>query len=175
MLIKAAPQLWNIEDENHIARLKLTRIYAPLDQDDSFGPSYFGGKNDEFVLSATKRACMPENTFHISTDSGAFLGGTMYVWHCESGARIHHVLSSETGYPTCLAWRDTAEGEPLMIATAGHDGQVRIWTEPPAGIPLTPGTFTSSPANTTPSGHRVGSTYYFGRTRLLTVYYRLSA
>ncbi|KAF9009980.1 hypothetical protein BDQ17DRAFT_1347270 [Cyathus striatus] len=114
---KAPPQLWKLdlvkdkESSNMVARLILRHTYMPKTSVDFAGPSYFGGKNQELVLSAGK-------------------AGDIHIWDTESGAVVHHIRAQQHGGDlTALAWNHAAE-DPFMFATGSHDGGLRIWTRP---------------------------------------------
>ncbi|KAF5379166.1 hypothetical protein D9615_006004 [Tricholomella constricta] len=115
---KAPPQLWKLEmvkdrDNNSIvtARLTLRHTYMPKVQVDFAGHSYFGGKNNELVLS-----------------------GDIHIWDQESGALLHHLRGqTHSGDLTCIAWNQAAE-DPFMFATGSHDGAVRMWTKRPEEV-----------------------------------------
>lgn len=59
--VQAAPQLWRLEmvkdrDDSAVstARLSLRHTFMPKVPVDFAGPSYFGGKEDQLVLCASK-------------------------------------------------------------------------------------------------------------------------
>ncbi|KAG9124842.1 hypothetical protein FRC07_010048 [Ceratobasidium sp. 392] len=71
------------------------------------GPSYFGGTNDMFVLSASE-------------------GGEIYIWERASGILLHTLKALDQEL-TGITWNN---GSPsgFMFASAAYDGRVRIWT-----------------------------------------------
>ncbi|KAJ7223731.1 quinon protein alcohol dehydrogenase-like superfamily [Mycena haematopus] len=115
---KAPPQLWRMEllkdRENAallVARLTLRHTYMPKRAVEFAGPSYFGGKDDELVLCASK-------------------AGDIHIWDQESGTLLRYIRpAQQSGDMTCIAWNHAAE-DPFMFATGSHDGGVRIWTQP---------------------------------------------
>ncbi|KAF7344472.1 Catabolite degradation [Mycena sanguinolenta] len=115
---KAPPQLWRMEfvkdRENaalQVARLTLRHTYMPKRAVEFAGPSYFGGKDDELVLCASK-------------------AGDIHIWDQESGTLLRYIRpAQQSGDMTCIAWNHAAE-DPFMFATGSHDGGVRIWTKP---------------------------------------------
>ncbi|KAJ6495341.1 hypothetical protein C8R45DRAFT_986874 [Mycena sanguinolenta] len=115
---KAPPQLWRMElvkdRENAallVARLTLRHTYMPKRAVEFAGPSYFGGKDDELVLCASK-------------------AGDIHIWDQESGTLLRYIRpAQQSGDMTCIAWNHAAD-DPFMFATGSHDGGVRIWTKP---------------------------------------------
>ncbi|KAF9568278.1 WD40 repeat-like protein [Agrocybe pediades] len=109
---EAPPQLWKLElvkdrENNKIitSRLSLRHTYMPKGHVDFSGSSYFGGVNNELVLS-----------------------GDIHIWDQESGAHLHSIRAQAHGGDlTCIAWNHPATN-PFMFATGSHDGGVRIWT-----------------------------------------------
>ncbi|KAF8146964.1 hypothetical protein K438DRAFT_1944325 [Mycena galopus ATCC 62051] len=114
---KAPPQLWKMEllkdRENAallVARLTLRHTYMPKRPVEFAGPSYFGGKDDQLVLCASK-------------------AGDIHIWDQESGTLLRYIRpAQQSGDMTCIAWNHAAD--PFMFATGSHDGGVRIWTQP---------------------------------------------
>jgi len=115
---KAPPQLWRVEmvkdwddNTNYHARLSLRHTFMPKVPVDFAGPSYFGGKDDQFVLCAGK-------------------AGDIHIWDRVSAVLLHHVGAQDVGGDlTCIAWNPAAE-DPFMFGTGCHDGTVRIWSSP---------------------------------------------
>ncbi|KAF7344445.1 Catabolite degradation [Mycena sanguinolenta] len=115
---KASPQLWRMEfvrdrdnAERSVARLILRHTYMAGRAVEFAGPSYFGGKDDELVICASK-------------------AGDIHIWDQESGTLLRHIRPTQrSGDMTCIAWNHAAE-DPFMFATGSHDGGVRIWTRP---------------------------------------------
>ncbi|KZS96236.1 WD40 repeat-like protein [Sistotremastrum niveocremeum HHB9708] len=105
----APPQLWRLDMVHDDVRLVLVHTYMPETLVSWAGSSYFGGKNDQFVICAGK-------------------GGDVHIWDRESGAFLHHfgTQDEESGDLTSVAWRPSESG-PAMMATATHDGVVKIW------------------------------------------------
>ncbi|OJA15576.1 hypothetical protein AZE42_09006 [Rhizopogon vesiculosus] len=119
---KTPAQLWKMElvrdtkDREHpfaqIARLTLRHTYLPKAQIDFAGPSYFGGKDDQFVLCAGK-------------------AGDIHIWERDTATLLHYVKPQPfNGDLTCVAWNHSTD-DPFMLATGSHDGTVRIWTTQP--------------------------------------------
>jgi len=119
---KTPAQLWKMElvpdtkDHEHpfaqIARLTLRHTYLPEAQMDFAEPSYFGGKDDQFVLYAGK-------------------AGDIYIWERDTAILLHCVKPQPfSGGLTCAAWNHSTD-DPFMLATGSHDGTVRIWTTQP--------------------------------------------
>ncbi|OJA19671.1 hypothetical protein AZE42_02823 [Rhizopogon vesiculosus] len=119
---KTPAQLWKMElvrgtrDREHpfaqIATLTLRHTYLPKAQIDFVGPSYFGGKDDQFVLCAGK-------------------AGDIHIWERDTAALLHYVRPQPFGRDlTCIAWNHSTD-DPFMLATGSHDGTVRIWTTQP--------------------------------------------
>ncbi|KAJ6495374.1 WD40 repeat-like protein [Mycena sanguinolenta] len=115
---KAPPQLWRMElvkDWKNpallVARLTLRRTYMPTRAVEFAGPTYFGGKDDELVLCASK-------------------AGDIHIWDTESATLLRYIRpAQQSGDMTCIAWNHAAD-DPFMFATGSHDGGVRIWTKP---------------------------------------------
>ncbi|KAF8649190.1 hypothetical protein AX16_005988 [Volvariella volvacea WC 439] len=115
---QAPPQLWKLEmvkdrenSQMMVGRLTLRHTYMPKGPVDFAGFSYFGGRNNELVLCATK-------------------AGDVHIWDQDSGALLHHIRAQAVGGDlTCIAWNHAAE-DPFMFATGSHDGAVKIWTKP---------------------------------------------
>jgi len=107
---KAPPQLWRVtKDRDNIVTLSLRRTYIPRVPVDFTGPSYFGGKSNELILSFAKT-------------------GDIFIWDQESGALLHVIRGHSQGADiTCVAWNPVAE-DPYMFAAGSHDGTVRVWT-----------------------------------------------
>ncbi|KAF8997101.1 hypothetical protein BDQ17DRAFT_1391948 [Cyathus striatus] len=106
---KEPSQLWKLDlvkdkrSSNMIARLILRHTYMPKTSIDFAGPSCFGGKNKELVLSAGK-------------------AGDIHIWDTESGAVVHHIRAKVHGNElTAFTWNHTAE-DPFMFAIGNHDG-----------------------------------------------------
>lgn len=151
-IISQAPlQLWKLEvtkdrDNSTTSRLSLrwvlyppcvfknlsksvsySRTYLPRTPVQFTGVGYFGGKNNELVLSFTKRWFQ---SFHTDTNnlSFAFSDGDIYMWDQESGILLHVIRGHGQGVDiTCVAWNRVAE-DPYMFAGGSHDGTVRVWT-----------------------------------------------
>jgi len=78
---------------------------------ESPGSSYFGGKDDELVLSASK-------------------AGDIYIWDRESATFLHNIRASAIGGDlTCVSWNQAVD--PFMFAAGSHDGTVQFWTSSP--------------------------------------------
>ncbi|KAF8997098.1 WD40-repeat-containing domain protein [Cyathus striatus] len=115
---RVPPQLWKLdfvkESSKMVARLIPRHTYTPKISIDFACPSCFGGKNQEFVLSAGK-------------------SGDIHIWDTESGALLHHIrgqLHAELiEQTTAFAWNHASE-DPFMFATGSLDGGLRIWTKP---------------------------------------------
>ncbi|KAI0270470.1 WD40-repeat-containing domain protein [Gloeopeniophorella convolvens] len=134
---ETSPQLWKLDmwrsraaNAPSTARLRLLQTYMPDSPADFVGVSYFGGKDDELVLCASK-------------------SGDIHIWHRNSGALLHHVHAQSLGGGdlTCVAWNSSAT-EPFMLATGYHDGTVRVWAGPPE---LARSTHSDSGSLSTPS------------------------
>ena len=137
VFIQAPPQLWKLETvrskpfdtASNTVRLSLRHTYMPKFTVDFAGPSYFGGKDDQLVLCASKGEffrCQHVMLFIYSQCEA----GDIHIWDRESGALLHHIRAQALGGDlTCIAWNPAAE--PFMFATGSHDGGVRIWTSPP--------------------------------------------
>ncbi|KDQ13401.1 hypothetical protein BOTBODRAFT_66862 [Botryobasidium botryosum FD-172 SS1] len=105
------PQLWRIPLIRDQARLQRMHTYMPHAPVDFAGHSYFGGKEDQFVICAGK-------------------GGETFVWDRETGALLHFIRAhAQASDLTSIAWNRASPS--LMFASASHDGAVRIWTTPP--------------------------------------------
>ncbi|KAA1474488.1 hypothetical protein DENSPDRAFT_931692 [Dentipellis sp. KUC8613] len=122
------PQLWRIDEikpspfsvtpSDQLARPVLRHSFLPPTPTDWAGPAYFGGKDDELVICASKP-------------------GDIYVWDTESAALLRHIPARGVGGDvTALAWNPTAD--PFMFATGTHSGSVGIWTLPPPSTPVAP-------------------------------------
>ncbi|KAH7885671.1 hypothetical protein F5I97DRAFT_1809446 [Phlebopus sp. FC_14] len=119
---KAPPQLWKLEivrdrekeNGSYTSRLGLRHTFLKAPPDIA-GPSYFGGKDDQYVLCAGK-------------------AGDVHIWDRETAALLHIIRPTSTGPGfgdlTCLGW-NYATDEPLTFATGSHDGTVRIWSTAP--------------------------------------------
>ncbi|KIL61047.1 hypothetical protein M378DRAFT_199629 [Amanita muscaria Koide BX008] len=107
-----APQVWMLESfhrdgDQPVTRLTLKNTYLSKTPAQFTGPSYFGGKNNEVVLSADK-------------------AGVIHIWDQEAGVLLHRIQTqSYGGNLTCMAW---SASDSFMLATGTHDGSVRIWT-----------------------------------------------
>jgi WD repeat-containing protein 26 len=122
-------------------RLALVHTYIPAVPVDFAGPSYFGGKDDQFILCAGKGA-RPHS--HLSTCSFflGYLGGEVNIWDRETGIVLHSMRAhwDQGADLTGIAWNHAAGS--LMFASAAHDGSVRIWTAPPPVFPIPQLTYT---------------------------------
>ncbi|KAG8903781.1 hypothetical protein FRB99_002771 [Tulasnella sp. 403] len=130
---KAPPELWRLGLVRDEGRLTLLRTYmpsvqtnppppnappqtgAPTNLVEFAGPSYFGGKGDQFIICASKK-------------------GDIHIWDRESGLLLHslrgaNIVDESTEDLTCIAWGHNISGQ-FMFATATYDGMVRIWTAP---------------------------------------------
>ncbi|KAH9952076.1 WD40 repeat-like protein [Amylocystis lapponica] len=114
---KASPQLWKLDVAEDTVCLSLDNTYMPEMPTEFAGPSYFGGKSDQLVVSAGK-------------------AGDIYVWDRRSAVLLHHIRGQDLAgsYLTCVAWNSAAES--FMFAAGTYDGAVRIWTIPIAPDPV---------------------------------------
>ena len=144
---QAPPQLWKVmkdRDNSVILSLRLvfphhlhvfkisklvlsSRTYIPRVPVDFTGASYFGGKNNELVLSFAKGVpgccCACKASLILCLPAG-----DIYIWDQESGALLHVIRGHSHGADiTCIAWNPMAE-DPYMFAAGSHDGTVRVWT-----------------------------------------------
>lgn len=108
--------------------------YIPAVPVDFAGPSYFGGKDDQFILCAGKGA-LPSFSPVISKHLFGDTGGEVNIWDRETGIVLHSMRAQDQGADlTGIAWNHAAGS--LMFASAAHDGSVRIWTAPPPIFPI---------------------------------------
>ncbi|CAK5263142.1 unnamed protein product [Mycena citricolor] len=114
------PQLWKlyrVSDERNasasITRVRLLHTYLPRQTGVEFaGPGYFGGKDDELVLCASK-------------------GRDIHVWDRESGIYLRHIpAAGRSSDLMCMTWNPASEN-PFMFATGSHDGAVQLWSLSP--------------------------------------------
>ncbi|CAE6513685.1 unnamed protein product [Rhizoctonia solani] len=116
---KAPPQVWHIDripgEDKH--RIDLAHTYFTKSPVDLVGPSYFGGTKDTFVLAASQ-------------------GGEVYIWERSSGVLLHSFKAPDQQL-TNLAWNHKSPSR-FMLASAAHDGMVRIWTTEAASPPRNP-------------------------------------
>ncbi|KZV98127.1 WD40 repeat-like protein [Exidia glandulosa HHB12029] len=104
--MQSPPQLWKIHIVADDARLNLHLTYMPKEDTDFTGPSYFGGRNDQFVICASK-------------------AGDIHIWHRETGILLRHIMTQDEESLTCIAWNDNAK--TAMFATGSHEGSVLLW------------------------------------------------
>ncbi|KAF8599392.1 WD40 repeat-like protein [Ceratobasidium sp. AG-I] len=106
---QAPPQAWHIDmiGSEQECQLVLAHTYSTKDSVEFAGPSYFGGVNDTFVLCASK-------------------SGEIYIWERESGILLHSLKAPDQEL-THIAWNHKSPSG-FMLASAAHDGIVRIWT-----------------------------------------------
>lgn len=116
---KGAPQLFRMDkvkvkdkqdgEEDEVVRLVPVRTYLPKTEVDFAGASYFAGHEDEFILVPTK-------------------SGDILFWDQDSGRLLHALRNRDVGDGdlTSVAWNYASKRH--MLASACHDGSVRIWT-----------------------------------------------
>ncbi|KAF8595382.1 WD40 repeat-like protein [Ceratobasidium sp. AG-I] len=106
---RSPPQAWRIDmiAKEEKCRLVLAHTYFTKHPVDFAGSSYFGGVNDVFVLSVSK-------------------GGEIYIWERASGMLLHSLKAPDQEL-TNIAWSHKSPCG-FMLASAAHDGIVRIWT-----------------------------------------------
>ncbi|KLO19357.1 WD40 repeat-like protein [Schizopora paradoxa] len=161
---KAPPQRWKIgyrktkaEDGSIIgttACLTLEQTFMPKRPVDFAGPSHFGGRDDELVVSAGKN-------------------GTIYVWDSKTGFLLHQFSTRDIeGELTCIAWNHASD--KFMFGAGRHDGTVRVWT-PTSRSNIPPGSSIDTPRSSSPlptslrgrrgsrSGQGLGASYAFDR------------
>ncbi|KAG9016041.1 hypothetical protein FRB90_003765 [Tulasnella sp. 427] len=111
----APPELWRVSVVAKEARLQLLQTYMPTATVEFAGPSYLGGKQDQFVICAGKK-------------------GDIHIWDRETGLLLHslqgaNIVDNNPEELTGVAWNHCATGR-YMFASATNDGTVRIWTAP---------------------------------------------
>jgi len=150
---EAPPQLWRmamVKDGggSKDARLAYVRSYRPKGKVDFAGPSYFGGTTkDDLVLVPTKNA-------------------EILVWDRDTGTLLHTLKTKDGGELTGVAWNYASD--QFMLASASHDGTVRLWTTPDP-LPVLESEFDAKPEheNTRP-GPRRSETLTSSRSETLT-------
>ncbi|PVG01421.1 WD40 repeat-like protein [Serendipita vermifera] len=114
---KGHPQLFRLDEFKQqgvpMIRLVPFRTYVPKSEVDFAGPSYFAGQQDEFILVPTK-------------------AGDILFWDRDSGRLLHALRNKDVGDGdlTSIAWNYASKKH--MLASASHDGTVRIWMSTPS-------------------------------------------
>ncbi|KAG8817976.1 hypothetical protein FRC19_010971 [Serendipita sp. 401] len=110
---KDPPQLLRVDIVAGIGRLVPIRTYLPKQDVDFAGPSYFAGLQDELILVPTK-------------------SGDILFWDRESGQLLHALRNRDVGDGdlTSVAWNYASRKH--MLASASHDGAIRIWMTGPS-------------------------------------------
>jgi len=112
----APPQLFRVDMVNGRARLSLNHTYIPPKIVDFAGPSYFGHFTTSNVHDHLVMACGK--------------GGEVYIWDRDTARLLHSLRAQDQGSDlTGIAWNHSGQGQ-LMLASASHDGTIRIWTAP---------------------------------------------
>jgi len=119
----------NNDEEDEVVRLVPVKTYLPKTEVDFAGASYFAGQEDEFILVATKSG----DILFWDQESGVRIclemGDTREVDLFPAPQRLLHALRNKDvgdGDLTSVAWNYALKRH--MLASACHDGSVRIWT-----------------------------------------------
>jgi WD40 repeat protein len=116
------------DDEfDEVVRLVPVRTYLPKTEVDFAGASYFAGQEDEFILVPTKSGDILfwDQDSGVSSESNPFKHISLTAFL----QRLLHALRNKDvgdGDLTSVAWNYASKRH--MLASACHDGSVRIWT-----------------------------------------------
>jgi hypothetical protein len=166
------------------ARLAYVRSYRPKGKVDFAGPSYFGGTTkDDLVLVPTKSvpcashiwSIWPHDFIQECRDSRMGQGhrstclpyfDSNHPLTCISQTLLHTLKTKDGGELTGVAWNYASD--QFMLASASHDGTVRLWTTPDP-LPVLESEFDAKPEheNTRP-GPRRSETLTSSRSETLT-------
>lgn len=96
---------------------------------DFAGPSYFGGKDDDLVLCASKGIRQYSfNMFIFINQSQRLQAGDLHIWDRVSAVLLRHIRAQDVGGDlTCVAW-NSAASDPIIFATGSQIGEVKIWS-----------------------------------------------